>query len=150
MKSEAEIKKRLREVKRKYLVQMLEDSLSAHHFNCVYNYKHTDKNGTAHICLLGAEKPEDWAGTVCDGDDISMSCPYFEPKKTRANIKEDFDAVMNDPVTLFAEYRDVAMLLWILEDNPNDTPENEELVLHPPWYTRMYQRVSSFFRSKGN
>jgi len=146
MKSEAEVKKRLREVKRKYLVQMLEDNLSAHHFNCVYNYEHKDKNGIAHICLLGANKPEEWTGTVCDGDDISMSCPYFEPKKTRANIKDDFDNAMNDPVILFTEYRDVAMLLWILGDS---NYEDEELTLTPPWYIRMYRRVFSFLRFKG-
>lgn len=129
MKKEAEVKKRLRDVKRKYLVQMLEDNLSQHHSNCVFNHKHEDKNGVTYLCMLGANNPEEWKGTICDGDDVSMECPFFEAKKTRADIKKEFDEIMQDPVRLFDQYRDVAILLWVLgEDAGYDVKD--------PWYVR--------------
>lgn len=130
MRSETEVRKRLRDVRRKYLVQMLEDNLTQRHYNCVHNYKHTDNKGTTYLCMLDANKPEDWKGTICDGDEVSLDCPFFEAKKTRAEIKKEFDDVMSDPVAVFTEYRDIAILLWVLEEDVHYR-ETED-----PWYMK--------------
>lgn len=115
MRSEAHIQKRLRDFKKKHLIHAYERDLGHHHYNCVHNHRHVDKHGEAFLCMLGADDPENWKGTICDSDDTVKTCPYFQGRHSKEEVKETFLRDLQNTETLFEEYRDVAILQWVLE-----------------------------------
>lgn len=79
-------------------------------------YNRIDSNGsTVGLCMLGAESPEDWKGTVCEDPIDAQRCPYFNPVKSREAVSKDFLGQLQDPEWVLAEMPRVAELLWVLE-----------------------------------
>jgi hypothetical protein len=70
---------------------------------------------TVGLCMLGAESPEDWQGTICEDPIDAQRCPYFNPVRSREAVSKEFLAQLQDPEWVVAEMPRVAELLWVLD-----------------------------------
>lgn len=117
MRSYAEIKKKLRNLRYRYLKRYLEEHLSVQPANCVYNREYASEMGPVRLCMLGAKDPENWPGNLCDTKECAQTCPFFQNKYEKKKLKEDFVRKLQDPNILYTKYRDLAMLQWALEED---------------------------------
>ncbi len=119
------------------------------HHNCVYNREHLPRklpyslsdvtteldlaprrvttlvviqeDKPVRLCAYGCDAPADWQGNsraeenyVCDSDSVSADCSLFEP-------------LLGPDEAVYENFRDLAVLQWVLEDR------NPRL----PWYRRL-------------
>jgi len=59
---------------------------------------------------------------------MARSCPFWEPLKTKAEVKEEFHALIQsgDRGLIASEFPDLAALMWVLDD-PNEVPSVREV-----------------------
>jgi|AntDeeMinimDraft_6_1070357.scaffolds.fasta_scaffold15250_2 hypothetical protein len=131
MKDEAEIRKKYKELRYRHLKRHLKSHLSSSPSNCVHNLECETPEGPARLCMLGAEDPENWPGNICDTLETAQKCPFFQSKHEKAELKEEFEQDMSDAKTVYHDYRDLAMLLWALEEEPKDQE------VHLSWWKRL-------------
>jgi hypothetical protein len=67
------------------------------------------------LCMLGAEDPTQWGGTICEDPIDAQRCPYFDPTDTKASVQEQFQSQIQDLVWLEASLPQVYGLLWALD-----------------------------------
>jgi len=113
MKDESEVRKKLGEARYRYLRRYLQPRPC----NCVHNHRHETAEGSAQLCMLGSDDPENWPGNICDTVENVRTCPFYKNRYDKSQLKEDFDELLQDPDVLYNEYRDIAMLLWTLEED---------------------------------
>lgn len=118
-RSEDEIRKKLKDVRFKYLTAEYKKALKVTPSNCVHNYRHktldeSGKNVTVGLCTLGMENPEEWNGKICDDDSTAQECPFFLSCVSKQSVKEDFDIKLQDETEVATSYKDVAALQWVL------------------------------------
>lgn len=163
MKSEKQVKRKLRDVKYKYLAREYKRNLSPCPDNCIYNQTHyvedvrSEVHGNAifegydpvhhevRLCMYGAENVEEWGGLICDDEKTAQSCGLFEPRFTKAQIKEAFEDDLKDPYILAHEYKDIAALQWVSEEDASSLELNRRQTLALMILFYLY-RVKDFFR----
>jgi len=96
----------------------------------------TDGNGegviqTLGLCMLGASRPEEWRGTICEDDLDAKRCPYFTPIKTKKVIWDEFQRDVRDGPWLAAHLPAVSELSWTL---------NHGRMPQLPWWKRLWHR----------
>lgn len=141
MKSKSDVLKRLKKLRVRYAKSYIKCSRKREHRNCVYNLKqeplqydasqveldlapcYTEiiiasgpEDISTYYCAYGINDPENWSGMICDKDEIAESCKWFAPKATARQAREEFLQLMEDDEYVYENYRDVAILQWILED----------------------------------
>lgn len=121
MKNEAQIRKKLKDVKFKYLTAHYRDKLQVCPQNCIHNYRHKVKSDegveqVVGLCTLGMENPEEWNGNLCDDVHTAQSCPYFTNKRDKESIKDEFLDSLKDEVVVASKYKDIAALQWVLDE----------------------------------
>jgi len=123
MRTEAEIRQKLKQVQFRHLKKLLEANFKQRPCNCAHNEVHQSLNGSGDpigLCMYGSENPEEWEGVICDeafgGITLARNCGTFKPHKTKIEIKAEFNALMEneDLGVIAAQYPDVAALLWTL------------------------------------
>lgn len=67
------------------------------------------------LCMLGAETPEQWTGTICDEPIDAKRCPVFTPLGSKEVLFAKFTEELQDPLWIEANLPEVASLLWVLE-----------------------------------
>lgn len=85
---------------------------------------------TIGLCMLGAENPEDWAGTICEDPIDAQRCPVFNPKLDKKYIWRLFSSQIKDPEWLRDNMPEVYSLMWSLNTDVNQV----EL----PWWKRLW------------
>lgn len=142
MKSKSDISKRLRNLRVRYAKRFISFSQERKPENCSFNFEHKP-NGIynnsnfmeidrapktsvtlvvinpetpTRLCMYGSENPETWNGVICDRDEISKSCKYFNPKKRLNEAREEFLSIMSDDEYVYENYKDIATLQWVLGD----------------------------------
>lgn len=113
MRDESEVRKKLGEARYRYLRPYLQPRPC----NCVHNEEHEEQGGAVQLCMLGSNDPENWPGNICDTVENAKTCPFYKSRYDKAQLKEEFDRLLQDPDILYNRYRDIAMLLWTLEDD---------------------------------
>jgi hypothetical protein len=119
MKSDGNVRHKLKQVKFRHTKHEIEDLLSPSPANCTYNIG----EGDFHKCSL-QEQPM----VICDkrygGLEVASSCPNFQPKYDKEQIKESLsNFFLNSSIPDIARrYPDMAALLWVLGD-PEDRTE---------------------------
>lgn len=140
MQDEAEVRKKLRELRYRYKKRYLHEHLRKGHRNCVHNYIHVDAEGNeVGLCMLGAEDPANWPGNICDDDETAEACPYFENKYNKEYLKQEFELLLADPEILYTKFRDIALLGWVLGEQTSMVPISEAPDL--TWWQRMTQWI---------
>jgi len=69
---------------------------------------------TLGLCMLGAEHPETWPGTICEEPLDAQRCPYFVFKQSRADVYRGFLTNLQDPVWVEAHLPAAHALLWVM------------------------------------
>jgi hypothetical protein len=119
MKSDGNVRHKLKQVKFRHTKQELETLLNPSPTNCTYNIG----EGDFHKCSL-QEQPM----IICDkrygGIEVAAGCPNFQSKYTKEEIKQSLsNFFLNSSIPDIARrYPDMAALLWVLGD-PEDRTE---------------------------
>jgi hypothetical protein len=69
---------------------------------------------TIGLCMLGAENPETWSGTICEEPLDAQRCPYFVYKQARADVYREFLTNLRDPVWVEGHLPAAHALLWVM------------------------------------
>ena len=127
MRSEKELKRKLKQATFRVFQKRLEKELKIIPVNCVHNYRHrldannrinSNETNTIGLCMLCSSNPENWDGRICDKpEDI---CDQFEHKKTKVVIKEEVQYLLNDFEYVARNHKDVAALRWDLAEFEED------------------------------
>ena len=117
MRDEEDVRKRLGAARYRYLRKYLRPRPC----NCVHNHRHETGDGYVQLCMLGSDDPENWPGNICDTVENARTCPFYRNRHNKAELKAKFDLSLQDPDILNNEYRDIAVLQWVLEDEPKET-----------------------------
>lgn len=153
MRSEAEVKSRLRALVVQELDRRVAEAQKRKPHLCRYNYRHplddrktVDGEPNEHynhitvdswvptphtlgLCMYGQEDPEDWKGNICEDDIDAQRCPMFEPLKTKEALWLEFSEQLYTPGWVDENLPAVAELLWVLEEITNPPI---------PWWKRIW------------
>jgi len=132
MKSEGKVRHQLAQVIFRYRKKMVAAELSPVAHNCVHNRRSALLGKTLGVCGYKEGQPEALR-VVCDVNlcpDVARACSFFQPRSTPEALKELFhlqlesllaQAQHGQPGYLAHHYPDVAALLWVLEEDPQQT-----------------------------
>ena len=122
MKSQGQVKHKLKQVLFRHMKRHLSSSLSRVPDNCMYNRIPTTAEGQVleqlpSLCIHAMQ-----AGCVCDASSENSveyaRCPYFQPKKSKQALKDDFVLLAKSDRAIVAETMpDAAALMWVLDEN---------------------------------
>ena len=117
MKTDSSVKRKLKQAQFRTLKKEIRKGLSKSPCNCknsgqVRGYA---SDPLFFVCLLDADKPDEWEGTICDSS-VPNTCPYFENKVTKEQIESKVRADLHsgDMGLIASKYPDLAALLWVL------------------------------------
>lgn len=134
MKTAGAVKHKLKQVQYRHRAKAIERALARKPCNCVFNGQVPLPDGTeVSVCLFGAANPTEWSGSLCDeehgGLDRARGCEFFIPRKSREEIKREFDDFVRteNRAEIALHWPDMAALLWVLEgeDLPSDSTDDE-------------------------
>jgi len=146
MKTEDQIRARVRDLKVRYLQRMLRARLRRRPHNCQFNKEHTfERDGqkfTVRLCMLGMERP-DWSVDICETPKQAASCPAFLPAVTKEALETEFEARLTDPEVIRTKYRDLAALAWVLGDlqSPKYTLPQRFWLFLTSWWTPKSRQI---------
>lgn len=128
MKTEAQIRDKLRQVKFRHLKRAIRTGVSRKPCNCENNGLVNMENGsTMGICLLGAGQDGYWQGILCDeargGLRLAEGCEDFCPLRTPQGIRQEFDDFLkhSSRAVIAESYPDIAAILWVLDEETDST-----------------------------
>lgn len=150
MKSVGAIKHKLNQVRFRHLKKRLDAELRPAPNNCQYNvvvprHHALSSKGVAvdlaavGVCVVGVRESDPaWPVSHCD-DRIdegarARTCEKFCPRRTKEEIKEDFQKRL-DLMTLpevASHYPDMAALIWVLDVEDLGVPEPPPVEVPPP------------------
>jgi hypothetical protein len=84
------------------------------------------------LCMLGAEDPTKWNGTICEDPIDAQRCPYFDSVDTKASVQELFQTQIQDLTWLESNLPQVYGLLWTLDSGK---------VPALPWWKQLWFRL---------
>lgn len=87
---------------------------------------------TVGLCMLGADSPSEWQGTICEDPIDAQRCPKFEQKVSDAAVYEEFLEDLRNPVWLEANLPEVSALLWVVETGIAVSARRR------PWWVRLW------------
>jgi len=143
LKSEGQIKQKVKQVIFRHRKEYVRQGLSRHPENCQYNEKihlpvHMANRATLGVCghCFDGESPRN---LVCDstmgGDRQAADCTFFQDRNSAEELKDEFNRKLGidggaprEIGYIAQEYPDVAALLWVLgpsKDTNKEEPEPE-------------------------
>ena len=121
MKSEGQVRHQLQQVLYRHLQKRLRGNFKLRPHTCIYNKQATGASGfSVDVC-----HHQELAGVVCDVRVDPMrakSCPYWEASQGKEATKAEFRDLIEsgDRGRIASEYPDVAALLWVLDESPEE------------------------------
>lgn len=160
MRSESDIRHKLKQVRFRHRKKRVRKGLARHPENCLWNDENSSLVGCPKFC-----SHRERSGYLCDsrygGDLVVAECPLFEAAHTAEEIKAEFDDFIEtaSKEDLAREVPDLMALIWTLGDNPEEFVEGEiseevpdlvgivenqavpvkeecDLIVFRPWYIR--------------
>ncbi|MEL7338905.1 MAG: hypothetical protein AAGM67_00360 [Bacteroidota bacterium] len=136
MKTESQIRQKLKQVLYRARKKMLEKRLEKSSCNCKHNRCLTipDVVFSSHEKIFVCGHTEDgWRDQICDDKvdpSVAKECPLFQYKETSREIKEHFRSQVESKNLMFLSRNcsDALPLLWVLEDDFLFEEESEEEV----------------------
>lgn len=83
------------------------------------------------LCMLNAESPAQWQGTICEDPIDAQRCPYFTPVATKETVAADFYTQLKDLEWVARNVPEIYGLLWAL---------GSESVPKLPWWKALWFR----------
>lgn len=103
--------------------------------NAAFNRVSSEGSQTIGLCMLGAENPEEWRGTICEDPIDAQRCPYYITLLNEADVLETLRQDLSNPEWLGQNMPEAATLLWVLDSQSLPTL---------PWFRRFLLRFRSF------
>lgn len=153
MRTDKEIQTRLRELVAMELDRRVEEACARLPHHCRHNHRQPldvrksvagDPNPDYNrlegkglpvigLCLLGADDPTQWKGTICEDPIDAQRCPYYDPTVTKLAVEQEFYACLKDQEWLRSNIPEAHALLWVLDRQVRA----EDL----PWWKRIWFRL---------
>lgn len=118
MKTESEVRSKLRQILFRHRKKEMITALRVIPSNCIHNVKMDSPNCQIGVCGFGRDT-ENWNQKICDekfgGDNVASLCPYFQTQDPD-EIKKSFKEAMITPGHIAYRYPDVRALKWVLDD----------------------------------
>jgi len=89
----------------------------------------SDTEQTIGLCMVGADNPEDWKGTICEDTIDAQRCPLFKPLLSKEKIWKQLKLDLGDTGWVKKTMPELFALLWVLD---HSTPPAL------PWWKRMW------------
>tara|TARA_Y100000310_G_scaffold194428_2_gene194420 strand:+ start:11820 stop:12404 length:585 start_codon:yes stop_codon:yes gene_type:complete len=130
MKSEAKVRRKLKQVMFRHLKKRLQTTLRKRPENCLYNRQPSTHpklkpvTGLPRVCIHAEQ-----AGAICDISHPNSAdykgCPFFTPAESEAQVRKAFIELAKSPRDRVAEHMpDAAALMWVL-DQEDGVPQGE-------------------------
>jgi len=140
VRDEEEIRIRVQTLVQDELTRRTEAALERIPCHCVHNYRHPldarkRSNGDLNpqynrivterglpvvqeigLCMLNAETPSEWEGTICDEPIDAKRCPVFSPIMSQQDVLQGLKAQTLDPQWVKDNVPEAHSLLWVLEE----------------------------------
>lgn len=71
------------------------------------------------LCMLNADDPEQWQGTICEDPIDAQKCPWFNPAATKAGIFYVFRSEVENLDWVRQHIPELYGLLWVLDETGN-------------------------------
>lgn len=123
MRTAGQVRQQLKQVVFRHLQRELQDNFRVLPPSCQWNRREPIA-GTQEwvgVCACPATDMGSPNGNICDtrvadGEARARRCSYWQPKRTKDQVKVDFRAFMAKPRGEIAvKYPDVAALMWVLD-----------------------------------
>lgn len=125
MRSESQIRYRIKQLRFRKLKRHLSKELLVRPTNCLHNVE----GSPYRLCGLNT-------ALVCDvrkdGGFLCRKCLDYTPARDKEQIRQDFLDQLNDPNILTRDHADIAALLWVL----GEIPEGDSL-----WRPTLWERI---------
>lgn len=124
MKTEGEIRQKLKQVLFRHRKKRLDSLFKPTSYGCVHNASvELTEEAVVGVCgLIQDGRPR---GVLCDArfhaDEIAKNCPFWEPEKTKDEVKEEFQEILEsgNRGLVASNFPDAAALMWVLDDDQN-------------------------------
>lgn len=139
MKSEGQLRHKIKQVTFRHLKRALEDGLSVRPCNCKFNMQL--QGGGSPLAFCGLSGTDTGTYTVCDekfkGREKAQNCQLFQLRRSKDEIRSEFDTRLRTKEihTLAADYPDLVALLWVLDTDmtvPQEPPVEYRFVPMQP------------------
>lgn len=123
MRKEKEVRQRLESLCVDRLKKRKESFLSVHSRNCEFNARaRVSGRGMTGFCRNKKLCAKVESGVLaCDSEERAKKCSLFKCKNTHASVEDDFHDILRSPARCGNEYPKVAMLIWFLQDFPQQS-----------------------------
>lgn len=101
-------------------------------FNRVTDRQNLPVLQTIGLCMVGAEHPDAWQGTICEDPVDAQRCPLFTPMQTKKEIETSFWQDVSDSVWVQEHLPEMYGLFWALQRSPGE--------IRLPWWKRFWYR----------
>lgn len=138
MKSESQIRQKVKQVVFRHRKKFVEKSLKRHPCNCKHNEEVKLKTPSSGLHIIRRCSHKEQNTLVCDrnlgGLELAQKCPYFEHKHTAEALKRQFAARLGldgSPISLgdlARDFPDVVALMWVLGSQKNEKDPETPLV----------------------
>lgn len=155
MRYESNIRHQLRQVVFRHLQKRLKANFKQKPSTCSHNITMPLERGVA-VGLCGVMSAEGvMRGSPCDlripgCHKMAKGCPLWEPLQTKDEVKADFNAIIQsgDRGVIASNFPDVAALLWVLDDDDDAIPSEDEIDVdarsHDPelsWGAKFFKKL---------
>lgn len=143
MKTSSEIASKIRQVQFEYLKSAYQNELSRRPCNCIYNRVvtlHGEGEVVTRVCGFYSDEKN---FIVCDTEDSARFCNAFVCKKSKKQVREDFE---KDIVENIHKYPEVLALEWV-------QGSKQALILDSKWdlflqiFKTGFRRIVIFFKT---
>jgi len=151
MKSEGEIRQKLKQVKFRHAKKVIDLSLERCSSNCLHNASlQVPGAGEVSLCTLNPNEL-----VVCDssrGLDLAPECRFYQCRFNKDDLKLSIEGSFQAPLSEIASrYPDAAALIWVLEESPSEEISLQERILvgtfsGAPIFTDSQENVVSISR----
>ena len=107
------------------------------HYNRVADHRGLPVLQTIGLCMLGADDPESWQGTICEDPSDAQRCPTFRLKTSVEDAEDDFRTQMQDDEWVRRNLPEVYSYLWMLgtiqvPEAPPEAPPEPQFIRRKP------------------
>ena len=163
MKSQEETRRRLEKLRARYCRKYCAEVREKKPQNCRFNHEHAPSPRKPEIpteveiaprvitslvviqpdfpirlCMYGSSDPATWNGDLCDCDEVAQKCKLFQSRLAESAMASQFDLLMADDEYVYANYKDVAALQWVLGERVHAIPLS--------WWDRMLTWMDAVLR----
>lgn len=136
MKSDGQVRQKLKQVLYRHRKEFLREHLLRRPENCKHNSimhlpVQVSNRAVVRVCGLISQDGE-WNNRVCDsllgGDRQASQCPHYACRNTADDLKVEFNERIGLGATpveigrIAKDYPDAAALMWVLSPSPDDAP----------------------------